>query len=185
MDKNLNKSDFTRPQSHGLHSADSNAIRERLRREAFAARPEFSESLHQRIIRSVGERYAEGAVVGNKNTVAGRRWRGLSAVLTAACVLAAVAIGWHFGQNLMQSDVRPLTPDIGPASNSFVSTGKIEDLPPINVLTDHAVTGLDGLLASSGFMLPSTQLVHDARLAADSLLERIPLDMDMELADNR
>ncbi|MBU4271460.1 MAG: hypothetical protein KKE86_11995 [Planctomycetes bacterium] len=183
MPKNSNKSNFTRPQAHGFQPADSKTIRERLRREAIESRPEFSESLHQRIIRSVGERYAEGAAVGSRNTAAGRRWRGLTAVLAAACVLAAVAIGWRFGANLMRPDGRPLSPDNMPATSSFVLNGKIEDLPPMNVLTDLAVTGLDGLLASTGFALPSTQLAHDARLAADSLLQRIPLDM--ELADDR
>lgn len=183
MAKNLNKSDFTRPQAYGLHPADSKTIRERLRREAFASRPEFSEALHQRIIRSVGERFAEGVAVGRSNTAASRRWRGLMTVLTAACVLAAVAISWQFGQHLMRPDDRSLLPNDGLATSSFVSNGKIEDLPPINVLTDHAMTSLDGLLASSGFALPSTQLAHDARLAADSLLQRLPLDM--EVADNR
>ncbi len=180
MSKNSNKSDFTRPQAHGLQPADSKTIRERLRREALDSRPEFSEALHQRIIRSIGERYAEGAAVGKRNTAAGRRWRGLTAVLAAACVLAAVAIGWRFSANLMRPDDRPLSPDNQLATNSFVLSGKIEDLPPMNVLTDRALTGFDGLLATSGFMLPSTQLAHDARLAADSLLQRLPLDMELD-----
>ena len=180
MSKNSHKSDFTRPQAHGLQPADSKTIRERLRREALESRPEFSEALHQRIIRSVGERYAEGAAAGGRNTAAGRRQRGLTAVLAAACVLAAVAIGWRFGANPMQPDGEPLSMDNRLETSSFVLSGKIEDLPPMNVLTDRAVTGLDGLLASTGFMLPSTQLAHDARLAADSLLQRLPLDMELD-----
>lgn len=183
MPKNSNKSDFTRPQAHGFQPADSKTIRERLRREAIESRPEFSEALHQRIIRSIGERYAEGAAVGKRNTAAGRRWRGLSAVLAAACVLAVVVIGWRFVANPMQPDDRPLYLDNRPETSNFVLSGKIEDLPPVSVLTDRALTDIDGLLASTGFALPSTQLAHDARLAADSLLQRLPLDM--ELADDR
>lgn len=171
--------------SNNSNNSDSKIIRRRLRQEALASRPEFSEALHQRIIRSFGERSAEVIAVGRKDTATGRRWRGLAVVLTAACVLAAVAIGRQFDGNRVQPDERPIMPNNRLATNSFVLSGKIEDLPHINVLTDHAMTSLDGLLAASGFTLPSTQLTHDARLAADSLLQRIPLDMDTEVADDR
>ncbi len=65
------------------------------------------------------------------------------------------------------------------AEDTSIFNGKIEDLPPMDVLTDQAFTGLDGFFAESDYAQPMSQLEHDARLAADSLLQRLPLDMEL------
>ncbi|MBN1393587.1 MAG: hypothetical protein JW959_00960 [Pirellulales bacterium] len=168
MDKRINRSE--------LYQADDQTVAEQLRREALESRPQFSESLHRRILRSVVNGQAEGAPIAVDSRGAGRRRRGLAILLTAACLLAAVAVGWRFGRDGKQPDAAKISSN-DQLANAFL-TGRIEDLPTISALTDRAIADLDGLLAASGFKLPSSQMEHDARLATDALLRRIPFEME-------
>jgi len=164
--------------THRKH-IEERLLAESLRLEAHESRPVFSESLHRRIIRSVEGRRTEATAAVGRSATVGRRRRGTTAVLAAACALAAVMIGWR----LREIDMRPGESRSPLAerveTNSDAANWTLESLPPIDALAEQAATELEDLLASAGIMLPSTQLSHDARLAADALLQRLPVDMKL------
>ena len=62
----------------------------------------FSEELHRRIIRSVGERQAEAGALRARGTAAGRRRRS-AAVLAVAGTIVAAAVCWLLVPGLMQT----------------------------------------------------------------------------------
>ncbi|NLF08517.1 MAG: hypothetical protein GX594_11135 [Pirellulaceae bacterium] len=148
-------------------------LAERLRGEALAERPEFSEALHRRIARSVGQRREGEAVLCSRGTAAGRRRR-RAAVFAAACAILAAAVCWKLVPGLIRFD-SPVSEQQLVKNHPYLS-GKIEDLPPLNALTDRAVAEADTLLASSGFKIPSRQFSDDARSLVDAFLRRIPID---------
>jgi len=103
----------------------------------------------------------------------------------AACVLCAVAIGWWFNDNHRQAnmpekdsvaDVRSQT---GPASAPNDAAAPTTELPSIGELADRAADSLDELAAAASLKPQSAQLEHDARLAADMLIERLPVDVHL------
>lgn len=160
-------------QSDKLAAGDP--LAERLRGEALAEQPEFSENLHQRIIRSVGDRRAEEATLRVRDAAAGRRRR-LATVFAAACAIFVAAVFWRFVPDLMQDN--SIMSDSQLVKKYPYLNGKIEDLPPLNGLTDRAAEELDVLLVSSGFKLPTMRLTDDAQSMADSFLQRISYDID-------
>lgn len=150
-------------------------LAERLRGEALADRPDFSEELHRRIIRSVGERQAEARTLRARGATAGRRRRS-AAVLATACTIVVAAACWILVPGLMQS--RDSKTDALLVKKYPYLNGRIENLPPLNGLSDRAAEELDILLVSSGFKISSSQLTDDAQAMADLFLNRIPYDMD-------
>jgi hypothetical protein len=148
---------------------------ERLGREALESRPAFSESLHQHILRVVRQHHATAAnlVVG---PAVSRRWpRVLASALTAACLLAAVAIGWRLMENASrQSRIEKIRSLAGPTLNK---------LPSIGDLTDHTVGKLDQLTVSAALEPQTTPLKHDARAVAGIFLDRLPVNLTV--VDNR
>jgi len=80
--------------SKRVPSTEERALAERLRREAIESCPAFSESLHERIAGAVRQFHAVG--IAHHRAITAKRWRrGLAAVLAAACLFAAIAIGWQ------------------------------------------------------------------------------------------
>ncbi len=149
-----------------------------LRQEARRTRPEFSETLHRRIVRSVRGRRGEETAAARPSTTVGRRR--LAVVLAAAGALAAAMVGWRLGEIAMRPGDTP-----GSKQTIHAANAALEDLPPVGELTDRAATGIGEMLASAGWRLPSTQLAHDAQLAADSLLHRLPIEIREEDRDRK
>lgn len=148
--------------SKRVYKSQEEVLGERLRREADESRPEFSESLHRRIACTVRQHHV---VV---HAAVPRGWqRGWTAALAAACLLCAVAIGWRLWQN-------------GPQQNA---TGDPRAIAHTSILidqwTDEATSGFDGLLASASFKPHTAQLKHDARLIASTILEPLPVEVDL------
>jgi len=183
-------------------SAKEQALDERLRREAFASRPAFSEPLHDRIVGAIQRRRAEESEANANSrplTAAGRLVdRGVSvrrllaagyspAALSAiaACVLCAVAIGWWFNGNHRQpnmpanNSIAVVRSQAGPASAPNDAAAPTTELPSIGELADRAADSLDELAAAASLTPQSAQLEHDARLAADMLIERLPVDVHL------
>ena len=170
-------------------SAKEQALGERLRREAFASRPTFSEPLHDRIVRAVQWRRAEESEAHANSrplTAAGyspAAWFSRGAI--AACALCAVAIGWwlsdnHRPPNLPANDsVAAAGSQAGPASAPNDAAAPTTELPSIGELADRAADSLDELAAAASLKPQSAQLEHDARLAADMLIERLPIDVHL------
>ena len=156
-------------------STEERLLAEQLRREAMESRPWFSESLHRRILGAVKHHRAATANLAGVPTVS-RRWpRVLAAVLTAACLLCAVAIGWRLMKNPAQQEPAQGTPQVaGPSIN---------DLPSIGDLTDHTVDRFDRLTISAALEPQTTHLKHDARAVAGIFLDRLPVNV--KVVDNR
>jgi hypothetical protein len=149
-------------------STDPRALRERLQREAAESRPEFSASLHERILSSVRRHHAAVAAVHRQ--AAAKGWRhGLVALAAAVSLLAAVAIGWRVFHTTAASD-----------PGCDVATGDrawIEGRQAIDQWADQTTAGLGGLVAVGTSKPHESVLTHDARLMASTLLEPLPVDV--------
>ena len=148
-------------------STKERKLAEQLRREAAESRPEFSESLHQRIADAVRQFHAAGVVPADRAAATRRRQRGLAAVFAAACLLCAVAIGWRFIENAQQH-----------SGNDAPVVASAEHFRLIDELTEQATLGLTDL-AASATPKPQAALKHDAQLAADTLLDPLPIDVTL------
>ena len=144
------------------------ALRGRLQREACDDRPEFSEMLHRRIIAAVQQHEApRPRSIGT--SVA--RWQGwLVAVFTAACLLCAVAIGWRMTQ-------RQSVPDTDVAAVDVETS--LAGLPLPGELAGRGMDSLNGALISAALPQQSTDFAHDTRVAAESMLDRLPLGVEV------
>ena len=162
--------------SKRVPSAEERTLGERLRREAIESRPAFSESLHRRIAGAVGQFHAVG--IAHHRALAAKRWRrGLAAVLAAACLFAAAAICWQFIGSAQRQDM--------PNTSQQVAGPSFEDLRVLGQWADQATatSGLDGLVASATLKPHAAKLEHDVRLAADTLLD--PLPVNVQLVNDR
>jgi hypothetical protein len=146
-----------------MRSKKERMLGERLESEAVESRPEFSESLHQRIMCVAKQRRAAATAVS-------RRWPGVAAILAAACLFAA-AIGWQ----LMQNASREGPGQSGPQNVDVAIT----DLPSINDLADHTVGRLDDLSMSVALEPQATHLKRDASAVASVFLDRLPFGSKM------
>ena len=159
------------------------AFREQLQREATESRPVFSEALHQRIVSAVKQH-------GDDNRVRPRvvkravRWSTLLATaLAAACVLGAVMFGWRITQRDMQPGVWDEDANAVLASDApvdvFSLSASIVNLSTLDVLTDGTTKNLDELITSTAVAPQSAALKHDIRLAAEVLMERLPVNVEL------
>jgi hypothetical protein len=197
MFRNQNQPDVKRTQANLLQPAGFDPLAEQLRREAIESWPDFSETLHQRILHAVGER-RDGAAPEKRgqSPFAGTaqrvlrtngdcplfsaRRRGLAALLAAACLLCAAAIGWRIYDGRTAA-VPPAA--IGQNADELAFQMALQwsagDLLSGDDLADQAAAGFDNLLSSAGLSPRSGPLADDARLAADTLLRRLPIDVEL------
>lgn len=151
-------------------SPEKQTLRQRLEHEAADSRPEFSESLHQRIIAAVGQHHA--TVAARHRAVMKNSWvRGFAALAVTAALLVAAAIGWRL--------VRPLT-----SPNDTVEVVKdtrtwIEGRQAIDQWANQTTTGLDGLISFTSAQPRESVLKHDARLVASTLLQPLPVEVPL------
>jgi hypothetical protein len=144
-------------------SARESRLRRRLRREAAQSRPAFSETLHRHICSAVDRAEAAPA---SRVPAAGPPWRRLAWAAAAACLLCALVAGWRLREA-----------DLPPADTAAASP--MADLAAIGRLTDSAAVGLNGLAASIELTPPPARLSSDARLTAEALIERLPVDLEL------
>ncbi len=168
-----------------ISPAQEQALREQLRREAMEAWPAYSETLHKRIISAVKRRRMQEAVVSSRAPTAVRRQAGLAAVFAAACLLCAVVLGWRLMPRGPQQDIMEGNPPIA-ASDPLKSSSPpaaveatIAGLPPIDELAGSTMAKLNGLIVSAVVAPQSANLKHDTRLAAEMLIERLPVDVEL------
>jgi hypothetical protein len=153
-------------------SPTESAIRDWLRREAAESRPVFSETLHRRILAAVERHGTESnadsdlEIVALNQAAARRRKRSIMALVAAACLLCAMAIGWQL--NEMRESQRLLA-----------AKSPMADFLVVNDLADSAVAGLDGLAASVELTLPPGDLSSDVQSTAEALMQRLPVDLDL------
>jgi hypothetical protein len=149
---------------------EEQVLRERLRREAAESRPEFSESLHERILSAVRQDHASVAKV--HLAAVSRPWlRNVAALAVTAGLLFAAAIGWRL--------VRPPAPQ-APGGEVVNDTRTwIESRQAIDHWADQTTTGLDGLVSFTSAAPRESVLKHDARLVASTLLEPLPVNVPL------
>jgi hypothetical protein len=167
-------------------SSDESRLGERLRREALESRPAFSETLHRRIVAAVesvggnhGGAYPGGADIlvcleqqpGNGRQEClphrTRRWkRSLTVLAAAACLLCAAAIGWGLREG-------------HPPRADIIAQSPLDDLALIHQWSESVAAGLDDLVATVELTPPPARLSSDARLTAETLIERLPVDWEL------
>jgi hypothetical protein len=148
-------------------------LAERLRAEAGDSRPAFSEDLHARIcdgVRQCGVFHVSRRMFG--------RPVGLAAVGAAAASLlvAAVLIGpsWQRARRLLLDEPSAAAPPPGIAKPSSEPAGPGSGFELVTDLADRATEHFDSLVDAAGQW---ASLDHDARLAFESLSERLPVNL--------
>jgi len=166
---------------------DQGRLAERLRREAAAERPAFSETLHRRIIAGVARRDIRPRPTAARR-LGPRTW--LTAALVASVAVAAtIAVSWYVDRGISDpavpqetvvvtpSHVSPehISPDPQPSEQPELDPldAELYRLEVVASVTAQSVGSLvDATLRESQW----AYLDHDARLAADMMLAQIPLD---------
>jgi hypothetical protein len=158
---------------HNLLPPDDD-LRKRMRREAMASRPAFSEPLHQRIVAALQQASLPAADAADRTHRVGLTRRTtkyaalafVSAALTAACVLFAI---FYRGQ--------PNEPS--PIATPAVANAELIMLAPLDDWTDATVDVLSGLTVSEAITPHSKAIESDTRLVAETLLRRLPIDVEL------
>jgi hypothetical protein len=158
------------------------ALGEQLRREAREAWPDHDETIHHRIITAVRRRAEQPP--SRMPIVA--RWRGrLAAAFAAACLLIAVVLGWQLTQRGPRQngiEENAIVAVNGPPKTWFppdVVESTMAKLPLVDGLADPSMDDLDTLIISAAIAPHSADLEHDARLAVETLLERLPISVEL------
>jgi negative regulator of sigma E activity len=151
-------------------------LADRFRMEAARSRPVFSESLHRTIAEAVARQQSDNAaVVRSAPAVEKRRmsWasrRVWTVATAAACMLAvAIVVGKRDGGYPGRSVESPQT---------TVAKLTLADVPPPDVWTEYAWSGVQQLAVSASPMPSSDPLRLNAQLAAGAVLRRLPIDAD-------
>lgn len=137
----------------------------RLRAEAAADRPDFSEGLHARIMASLpADRPAIDA--GRPRPVRGRRW--LAGSLSAAMLMAGVVIGWHVRGMGVGQTAAPKETAVAESDTPLAAMGAVR----------YAGGAEVGRMIDEGFARSQwAYLDHDARLAAELIMDQLPLEL--------
>ena len=157
-------------------SPEEASLADRLRREALAARPEFSESLHQRLCRAVRARQAEGAV--RTQRPGQRGGRRLFPAAAAAVLLAAALVTWgaFFAGRGTQ-----LAGKISAPPQAARPPGD-RDLAAIGELAEEANEQIADLLEQTAEWPQLARLDYWTSRAFSELRDRVPLDAAFSLA---
>jgi len=146
------------------YTTDERGLAERLRREAEADRPAFSEELHQRICLMVEQ--SDVPSPPKKASPTGRRvWVAIAATIVLA---GTVLLAW-----------RPPGPEVVEIDNTeedatlAAVSEELEGLTDVTQLTTDGALRMDLALTTEGW----ADLDHDARLATELVLNQLPLDM--------
>ena len=162
--------------SKRLSSRDKRGLRERLRQEAIDAWPAYSEALHNRILSAV-ERTKSEAAMPNRRSVDERlsgRWM---TAFAAACLTGVIAFGW---QSVQRKDDQGIENTLAIARSQFAAdVTLISGAPLIGEWADTSAEELGSLVVAAAVTPHSASLEHDTRLAAETLLERLPIDVDL------
>ena len=158
--------------AESISNHDEKRLADRLKREAQATRPEFSEALHAQICQAI-EQGAAPAPRPRLRLRSPTRW---AWVLVAATLLASVTlVAWWLGR----STDRGPGPAPGP-SDLQIAVDEPESIAPPDLITGPAGDTVEqlGMLADAALTTGQwAYLDHDAGLAIQSLVDRLPLDV--------
>jgi hypothetical protein len=162
---------------------DEQVLADRLRREAAADRPEFSESLHQQICHVV--RHCD-ETKPSADLVPASGWPTRHAMVTAiaaAALLAATLVIWQAATN----DTTPHRAEAPSPSGSIEELGSTPqgqyatidaptEMEMVGALTDLATEQIGILIESTVTQRHWNYLDENASLAFEALNNRVPLD---------
>ncbi|MGI6418344.1 MAG: hypothetical protein ACOX1P_22050 [Thermoguttaceae bacterium] len=160
-------------------SRQEDPLADRLRREALAARPEFSESLHQRLCQAVRARQAQGAVRPQRPSRRGRR-RLYPAAAAAAVLVAAALVTW--GAFFAGRGTQSVAKISAPAPPQAPRPSKDRDLAAIGELAEEANVQIAELLEQTAEWPQLARLDYWTSRAFSELRDRVPLDAAFSLA---
>lgn len=147
-------------------------LAERLRQEARASRPEFSERLHGRLCCAVRE--CEVRQILSSPRRMAPRWALATVVATVLVATAAVfwqSIGRHPGSALQDANEPPVAV-VDPSA----------DMQRVTDLASQAAENLDILVGSAIEAQRWAHLDHDAQVVIQTLADRLPFDVPTALA---
>jgi hypothetical protein len=154
------------------YRSEEQVLEKRLRGEALASRPEFSQALHDRLCAAVCDSAVRRVSVVQS---AGRgRWlvRGVAMAAAVAAVLLTSIVVWR-GQADREDQRLAVLPEN--------SSGSIEETlvswRGMAAFADSAVEGLDGFVDSEVDMDGWANLDDDACLAMKTLADDLPFDV--------
>ena len=159
---------------------DEKTLADRLRREAAADRPEFSESLHQQICHAV--RHCD-ETKPSPDLVPTSRWpmrRAMATAIAAAALLAATLIIWQTATN----DTTPNRAEKPSPSGALGSTPQRQyaaidrptEMEMVGALTDLATEQIGIVVESTVTQRHWDYLDENVSLAFEALNNRVPLD---------
>ena len=154
--------------------AEEKTLADWLRREAEATRPEFSETLHGRIRRTLEDRKAPARQRG-RTSWPGRRWA--YAAVAATLMIGVSLLAWRLST--------PTGPGPGPAQQTATVGDPAQPPAVLSPLVDVAgmtdrTTQQVGTLASVLTTQQWAYLDHDARVAMDLLIDQLPFGLTEE-----
>jgi len=161
---------------------------DRLRREALAERPEFSEELHGRMREAVFAQPAHDAVVA-RPAARRRRFSLLPAAVAAAAVLVGAILAWQ--ALFVGRGTQPVVevPAPAPAPNERPAPRAPRSVPPddrdlaaIGELAGEANEQIAGLMERTAHWQQLARVDYGAALALRALSDRVPLDAVAALA---
>lgn len=170
---------------------DERRLAERLRSEAEAQRPAFSEELHRRIVDAVAPRNVRPRTTGGRRT-----W--LAVALVAGVVIAAtVAVSRYLDRETPEGPVPretavapreklpspepPPQPKLPPPQRKLPPPQPVEQprLDPLDAVAGGTAETVGNLVDATLTKSQWAYLDHDARLAADLMLAQLPLDLGL------
>jgi hypothetical protein len=144
---------------------DETALAQRLRGEAHASRPEFSEQLHARICAAI-RMHRPRSQAPRKTSLTLRRWA--CAAATAACAAGVVLAA---GRAFWRADPRHDLTD------RAVAAVEPSAPPDLEALASGTAQRWGALVDAAWTTSQWAYLDHDARLAANLLLDQLPLEL--------
>jgi hypothetical protein len=152
-----------------IPAEDEQRLADRLKREARATRPAFSEALHARICRAVSD---SGPAARRRPSTSPWRHRWLLLAAAAALLLSVSLVAWWLAP-----------PSASPTRSPGAKVAFVEPHEP--TVDPEMITGPTGEMAEEfGKLVDSTletgqwaYLDHDARVAAQFLMDQLPIDV--------
>lgn len=171
-----------------ISEGDERLLAERLRREAFASRPEFSEALHARLCQAVeASRSVTPSPAARPLDPRSRATPWSMILALAACFLAMSLVGWQVYRWDQQAGLAGVNrPDLKSPGEPAPSLAQASS-EPVNL---HPVAGLaEGMSASLPALMDSAltgqrwaYLDHDAQLTMELFKQRFPSAVRLSLA---
>jgi len=165
------------PQTH-----DEKALARRLKQEAAGTWPEFSESLHDRIVEAVAEEQARLKTVSAAPTSNRRRRLAFAAALTAACLILVVVMSWWPGFTGVPGD--GVAGDPPEVPSNYPPSPEEPRIPDPSVLAKAHLEVMIGVAEPLDWLVAPTveenrwaHLDHDVRVAIELVTAQLTLDI--------